>query len=69
MTIDSEAEKLTDIFDAPVSYWGKFKLSLPGRIAIANTFLLSQINHLGCFLSPRVEQIEKIQKTLDDFCM
>ena len=52
-----------------VLYWNRFNLSLPGRIKMSNTFLLSLINHLGCFIMPQEDQIEKMQKIIDNFCV
>ena len=50
-------------------YWNRFNLSLPGRIKMSNTFLLSLINHLGCFIMPQEDQIDKMQKIIDNFCV
>ena len=36
---------------------------------MSNTFLLSLINHLGCFIMPQEDQIEKMQKIIDSFCV
>jgi hypothetical protein len=32
------------------SYWERFRLSLHGRIVIANTFLIAQLNYIACWL-------------------
>lgn len=56
MKSDNKIEKLHDNFEVVlkkvlgiVYFWERFNLSLPGRILIAKTFLLSQINHIGAF--------------------
>ena len=76
MEIDSNLEFLSRNFDKTIKkmeptvlYWNRFNLSLPGRIKISNTFLLSLINHLGCFMMPKDDQIEKMQKIIDNFCV
>jgi hypothetical protein len=75
MSIDNKLEKLHENFEkvkkkmqSIILYWDRFKLSLPGRIAIAKTFLLAQIGHLGCILTPKCEQILTMQEMMDNFC-
>jgi hypothetical protein len=50
-----------------IPYWERFKLSLPGRTSIAKTFLVSQLNYVGCFLPAPAETIEQIQVLIDGF--
>ena len=64
MKIDNNLSDLHVRFDDTLkkmqkfaNFWNRFKLSLPGRIAIAKTFLFSLINHIGCFLMPLDHQI------------
>jgi hypothetical protein len=40
-----------------ITTWGRFNLSLPGRIQIAKTMLYSQVNYLGCFLPFSLETL------------
>jgi hypothetical protein len=35
-----------------INYWNRFRLSLPGRINVFKTLLLSQLSYGGCFLMP-----------------
>jgi hypothetical protein len=49
------------------SYWERFRLTLPGRIIIAKTFLISQLNYIGCFLKPSDIIMEEIQVIIDNF--
>ena len=76
MNIDNKLETLHSNFDTTikkmenvVNFWVRFKLSLPGRIAIAKTFLLSLVNHIGCILMPTNNQLDKMQVVIDKFCI
>jgi Reverse transcriptase (RNA-dependent DNA polymerase) len=50
-----------------IRYWERFKLSLPGRITISKTFLISQLNYVGCFLMPPDDAILEIQQLINAF--
>jgi hypothetical protein len=50
-----------------ILFWSRFRLSLPGRIAILKTLLIPQLNYLGCFLTPSRIVIDNLQSLLDDF--
>jgi hypothetical protein len=52
-----------------IEYWERFNLSLPGRISVCKTFLLSQIGYIGSIVSPTAEQEKNLQKALNDFCI
>jgi exonuclease III len=74
MQIDNRLEKLNDNFKkvidkvvSLISFWERFKLSFPGRIAIAKTFLVSQINYLGCIILPSNDDIDKLQRLINNF--
>ena len=76
MKIDSKLEKILNNFDNAIEkmlkiaqFWVRLHLSLPGRIAIAKTFLLSQINHIGCILMPSKTQLNRMQEIVDGFCL
>ena len=76
MKIDNNLSDLHVNFDDTLkkmqkfaNFWNRFKLSLPGRIAIAKTFLFSLINHIGCFLMPLDHQIIAMQSIADKFCL
>jgi hypothetical protein len=73
-TITSEYDDIYDNFDAIIEkvrnlilFWSRFKLSLPGRITIAKTFLLSQVNYLGSVFLPRTYQIDTLQLLINNF--
>jgi hypothetical protein len=50
-----------------ILFWERFRLSLPGRIAILKTLLIPQLNYLGCFLAPDIEILMSIQDLMDRF--
>ena len=59
MDIDAEIENLDANFvriatsiDKSISYWDRYNLTLPGRINVAKSLLVSLLNYLGCFLMP-----------------
>jgi hypothetical protein len=49
-------DKILDL----IRYWERFKLSLAGILAIAKTFLVSQLNYLGCVFSPPDNVLDEI---------
>ena len=76
MEIDNKLSNLQSNFDKTIDkigkcalYWSRFNLTLPGRIAVAKTFMLSLINHIGCILMPSNAQIDKMQTIVDRFCV
>jgi hypothetical protein len=50
-----------------IAFWSRFRLTLPGRIAIAKTYMTSQINYLGCVFRPTGEQIKTMQNLINNF--
>jgi hypothetical protein len=50
-----------------IHFWERFRLTLPGRLAIMKTLLIPQLNYLGCFLEPNVEILRRIQFAVDKF--
>jgi hypothetical protein len=58
-------EKINSIRD----FWTKLKLTLPGRIAVAKTFMISLIGYLGCIITPPEDVMRAMQKSIDDFCI
>ena len=75
MQIDKNLELLGLNFDKiinkmvkTVNFWRRFNLSLPGRIVICKTYLLSLVSHLGCFLSPEEDQMAVMQLIMNNFC-
>jgi hypothetical protein len=52
-----------------ISFWDRFRLSLPGRISVQKNLLIPQINYLGCILTPSEQMIDRVQNTLDNFVL
>ena len=50
-----------------VNFWDRFFLSLPGRISIAKTFLLSQLSYTGCIISPTPAKMKSIKTLIERF--
>jgi hypothetical protein len=76
MEISNELDNVDDIFIQLgekilnlILFWSRFRLSLPGRIAILKTLLIPQLNYLGCFLTPSRIMIDNLQSLLDDFVL
>ena len=74
LTINREATRLQDCHEATVikirkiaTFWDRFFLSLPGRINIAKTMMLSQLSYLGCIISPSKDQLLNIKTIVDKF--
>jgi hypothetical protein len=74
MEITSALDNKEEIFEVLinkisnlVSYWDRFKLTLPGRITVAKTFLVSQLNYVGCFLVPSQATLDRIQLIINTY--
>ena len=50
-----------------VTFWDRFFLSLPGRLNITKTMILSQISYLGCIITPTKAQFTAIKNIIDKF--
>jgi hypothetical protein len=50
-----------------INFWERFRLSLPGRITIMKTCLISQLCYIGCFLPAPPDILDSIQNLLDNF--
>jgi hypothetical protein len=50
-----------------IRFWERFRLSLPGRISIAKTFLVSQLNYLGGVFRPPDDVLAEIQTLINSF--
>jgi hypothetical protein len=61
-------EKIHDKIVSIADFWSKLHLTLPGRITIAKTFMLSQIGYQGCILTPPPGILSRIQQVMDRFC-
>ena len=63
LEISSKADNLPDCHGNTinkitkiVTFWDRFFLSLPGRLNITKTMILSQISYLGCIITPTKTQ-------------
>ena len=50
-----------------IRFWNRLHISLPGRINIAKSLLLSQVNYLGCIIDPSPAQLSTISNIIADF--
>ena len=57
LTISCNLDNIRIIYDELVNkisslanFWARFRLTLPGRITVMKTCLVSQLNYIGCFL-------------------
>jgi hypothetical protein len=60
---DNATKKIRNL----INFWTRFKLSLPGRLGVAKSLLLSQLNYLGCILDPDPEQLSAIKNMIYGF--
>ena len=60
-------ESITEKIRSLIRFWERFKLTLPGRICIMKTCLISQINYIGCFLLASDNCINNLQILIDRF--
>jgi hypothetical protein len=51
-----------------IEFWNRFNLSLPGRICVTKSLLISPLTHLGCFKLPSKRVLRDIQSAVDKFC-
>ncbi len=65
---DQNFTAILDTMRKKIEFWKRFNLSLPGRINITKSILMSPITHLGCFLTPSKPTTKALQKCLNDFC-
>jgi hypothetical protein len=50
-----------------VGSWERYNLSLPGKIGIAKTMLISQIGYIGCIITPTEAQLNTLQELIDGY--
>jgi hypothetical protein len=50
-----------------INFWSRFRLTLPGRVTIAKTFLISQLNYLGSVFVPDNNMLQEIQSLINNF--
>jgi exonuclease III len=74
MEIFNNTELLNQNFNRTISqlicirnFWTRFNLSMPGRITVAKTLMLSRLGYLGCIIDPDPEQLAEIEKIIYSF--
>ncbi len=74
MTISADPARWNTNFETILSnirkkidFWNRFNLTVPGRICVIKSLLISPLSHLGSFLMPPKPILNNIQKTLDNF--
>jgi hypothetical protein len=74
--IDAKIENLERNFDKcitkmrkTIGNWSRFRLSLPGRIAIVKSLVLSQVTFHGTLLDPNPEQLAIMSEIMENFVM
>jgi hypothetical protein len=68
-SLTNHFEQTIMVVNRQVEYWERFNLSLPGRISVCKTFMLSQIGYIGSIVRPTLQQEKRLQKIMDDFCI
>jgi hypothetical protein len=67
--LDSNFVEIHDSIKNTIGYWKRHNLSMPGRINVAKSLLVSLLNYLGCFMQPKPHTLSAIQKSIDDFIL
>jgi hypothetical protein len=69
MTISAEPARWNTNFEniltnirKKIEFWNRFYLTLPGRICVIKSLLISRLSHLGSFLMPTKPMLNNIQK-------
>jgi hypothetical protein len=60
-------DKVIDKMRNIVRFWERFRLSLPGRINVAKSLLLSQISYYGSIIPVRNETVSELQSIMNNF--
>ena len=60
-------QSITEKIGNLIRFWERFKLTLPGRLTIMKTCLISQLNYIGCFLPMPDDTMTNIQRLIDGF--
>jgi hypothetical protein len=60
-------DKVTEKIRSLVRFWERFRLSLPGRINVAKSLLLSQIGYYGSVIPVHAEYVTVLQSIMNNF--
>jgi hypothetical protein len=61
-------ETVSQKIDELIRFWERFFLSLPGKITIYKTFLLSQINYFETIMAPNQFMLSSLEKKNGKLC-
>ena len=64
---DNAANTIINKVKAEINKWYRFRLSLPGHIAVTKSLVYSQLNYLGSFLPFTCEQLKKMAEPIENF--
>ena len=74
LTINFDLSSLENVHNVTITkitnicnFWSRFNLSTPGRINVAKSLLLSQINYIGCIVPPSRQQLAEINNIINRF--
>jgi hypothetical protein len=62
MNLNGKFVGIHDSIKKTIGYWKRYNLTLPGRINVAKSLLVSLINYLGCFMMPEANTLNGIKK-------
>jgi hypothetical protein len=65
--LQNNYEKIAEKIKSIIRYWEQFRLSLPGRINVAKSLLLSQIGYYGSVIPLKEDIVVLLQKTINNF--
>jgi len=60
--------KITESIVRSIRFWRKFYLSLPGKIMITKTLMISQLSYYVTIWKPEDNEIIALQNLIDNFC-
>jgi hypothetical protein len=66
-SMDENFERTKQKIISKVSFWERFNLSLPGRVAIAKTVMIPLVNYLGSVFEPGDTILGEIEGIIDNF--
>jgi hypothetical protein len=65
--LEDNFERIIAKVRTQIAKWSRFTLSLPGKIAISKTMLVSQIGYLACIVTPTAAQTTVLQDMIDNY--
>jgi len=67
--LETVYDSISQKINAIITLWTKFNLTLPGRIAISKTFLVSQVTYAGAVITPTPGQLRLMQDRINNFVL